>query len=178
MAIILKIKRTPAAKEEIKKVLLKARRTLDGKILVRDHPDIDIIILPKTKKVVAFQKEELDDEIYETQERLFKHLSIQGVIDFDSVQGGGTFMSMEAKIPNMDDGDNLQYLIYSISQFLDDDLPFYKEKDEYEREMERRLTEPEVDEYTEHDPERYHSQVKGSLRPNMRPYGISAVYRI
>lgn len=178
MAIILKIKRTPAAKEEIKKVLLKARRTLDGKILVRDHPDIDIIILPKTKKVVAFPKDELDDEVYETQERLFKHLSVQGVVDFDSVQGGGTFMSMEAKIPNMDDGDNLQYLIYSISQFLDDDLPYYKEKDEFEREMERKLTDPEVDEYTEHNPERYHAQVKGSLRPNMRPYGISAVYRI
>lgn len=178
MAIIIKIKRTPTDREEVKKVLLKARRTVDGKILIGDHPDLDIIILPKTKKVVAFPKNELDDEVYQTQQRLFKHLTRQGVIDFDSVQGGGLFMSMEAKIPDMNDGDNLQYLIYSISQFMDNDLPFYKERDEYENEMERRLLDPEPDEYTEHDPERYHAQVKGSLRPNMRPYGISAVYRI
>ena len=178
MAIIIKIKRTPTSKEEVKKVLLKARRTVDGKIIIGDHPDLDIIILPKIKKVVAFPKAELDDEIYETQRRLFRHLTAQGVIDYDSVQAGNLFMSMEAKIPNMEDGDNIQYLIYSISQFMDDDLPFYKEKDEYEKEMEKRLLEPEPDEYTEHNPEKYHAQVKGSLRPNMRPYGISAVYRI
>tara|TARA_R110002074_G_scaffold114954_2_gene245673 strand:- start:8 stop:544 length:537 start_codon:yes stop_codon:yes gene_type:complete len=178
MAITIKIKRTPTSKEEVKKVLLKARRTVDGKILIGDHPDLDIIILPKTKKVVAFPKKEMDDETYETQSRLFKHLVTQGVVDYDSIQGGGVFMSMEAKIPDMEDGDNLQYLIYSISQFLDGDLPFYKEKDEYEKEMDRRLLDPEPDEYTEHDPEKYHAQVKGTLRPNMRPYGISAVYRI
>ena len=44
MAIILKIKKTPAAKEEIEKIILQARRTLDGKILIRDHPEIDITI--------------------------------------------------------------------------------------------------------------------------------------
>tara|TARA_Y100000310_G_scaffold309267_1_gene353199 strand:- start:810 stop:1346 length:537 start_codon:yes stop_codon:yes gene_type:complete len=178
MPIIIKIKRTPAAKEEIKKVLLKARRTLDGKILIADHPDMDIIILPKTNKVVTFPKEEMDDEVYETQERFFKHLTRQGVVDFDSIQGGGTFMSMEATIPDMKDGDNLQYLIYSISMFLDEDLPFYKEREEFEKEHEKRLLDPEPDEYTEHDPQRFHHDVKGTLRPNMRPYGISTIYRI
>ena len=38
--------------------------------------------------------------------------------------------------------------------------------------------EPEVDEYTELNPDRFHRQVKGTLRPNMRPYGISTIYRI
>ena len=61
MAIILKIQRTPTAKEEIEKVILKARRTLDGKILIRDHPEVDVIILPKINKIVAFAKEALDD---------------------------------------------------------------------------------------------------------------------
>ena len=77
----------------------------------------------------------------------------------------------------MKDGDNLQYLIYSISQFLDSDLPFYKDREEFEKEHEKRLLEPEPDEYTE-NPQRFHNDVKGTLRPNMRPYGISTVYRI
>ena len=177
MAIIIKIQATPAATEEIKKVILKARRTLDGKILIPDHPDIDIAIIPEKSKVIAFPKEEMDDEVYETQDRLFKHLVRQGVCDYDSVQGGGVFMSMEAKIPQMKDGDNLQYLIYSISQFLDSDLPFYKDREEFEKEHEKCLLEPEPDEYTE-NPQRFHNDVKGTLRPNMRPYGISTVYRI
>ena len=86
MAIIIKIQATPAATEEIKKVILKARRTLDGKILIPDHPDIDIAIIPEKSKVIAFPKEEMDDEVYETQDRLFKHLVRQGVcICFDII---------------------------------------------------------------------------------------------
>tara|TARA_B100000424_G_scaffold92857_1_gene69924 strand:+ start:348 stop:884 length:537 start_codon:yes stop_codon:yes gene_type:complete len=178
MAIILKIKKTPAAKEEIEKIILQARRTLDGKILIRDHPEIDMTILPKINKIVAFPKAEMDDEIYDTQRRLFDHLVSYGVVDYDSVQGGNLFMSMEAKISQMKEGDEIQYLLYAISVFLERDLPYYKDKESYEQEMEKRLLEPEIDEYTEHNPDRFHRQVKGSLRPNMRPYGISTIYRI
>jgi len=178
MAIILKIKKTPAAKEEIEKIILQARRTLDGKILIQDHPEVDITILPKINKIVAFPKAEMDDEIYDTQKRLFDHLVAYGVVEYDSVQGGNLFMSMEAKISEMKEGDEIQYLLYAISVFLEKDLPYYKDKESYEKEMEKRLLEPEIDEYTEHNPERFHRQVKGSLRPNMRPYGISTIYRI
>ena len=178
MAIILKIQRTPTAKEEVEKIILKARRTLDGKILIRDHPEVDIIILPKISKIVSFPKAEMDDEIYDTQKRLFDHLTKYGVIEYDSVQAGNLFMSMEAKISEMKEGDNIQYLLYAVSVFLEEDLPYYDEKENFEKEMEKRLLEPEIDEFTEHNPERFHRQVKGTLRPNMRPYGISTIYRI
>ena len=178
MPIIIKVQRTPSAQEEVKKIILKARRTLDGKILIPDHPDLDIVVIPDKNKIVAFPKEEMDDEVYETQDRLFRHLVKQGVCTYDSVQGGGVFMSIEATIPDMSDGDNLQYLIYSISEFLDVDLPFYQDREEFEKNHEKSLLDPEPDEYTEHDPERFHHDVKGSLRPNMRPYGISTIYRI
>jgi hypothetical protein len=178
MAIILKIQRTPNAKEEIQKIILKARRTLDGKILIRDHPEIDMIILPKISKIATFPKGEMDDEIYDTQKRLFDHLTKYGVIEYDSVQAGNLFMSMEAKISEMEESDNIQYLLYSISVFLEEDLPYYNDKESFEKQMEKNLLEPEEDEYTEFNPERFHRQVKGSLRPNMRPYGISTIYRI
>ncbi len=178
MAIILKIQRSPTAKEEIQKIILKARRTLDGKILISDHPEVDMIILPKISKIVAFPKAEMDDELYETQKRFFDHLVKYGVIEYDSVQAGNLFMSMEAKISEMKEGDNIQYLLYAISVFLEDDLPYYNDKESFEKEMEKNLLEPEVDEYTEFNPERFHHQAKGSLRPNMRPYGISTIYRI
>ena len=53
------IKITIYSKEEEKKVTLElnARKTLDGDLIVRDHPDIDVVIMPKKMKIIAFPKE-------------------------------------------------------------------------------------------------------------------------
>ena len=51
-------------------VKLKARRTLDGNIIVSDHPDVDVVIMPEKKKVIVFSKDNFDDHIYQTQDRL------------------------------------------------------------------------------------------------------------
>ena len=174
MAIIIKIKELVP----VERVLLKAKKTIDGNIIVSDHPEVDIMILPAQKKIVALSKEELDDEVYETQDRLFKFLILKGVVEYDSVQAGNLFMSVEAKIPDAKEGDKIQYLLYSISEFMEKDLPYYEDKKEFEREMERSLLEPEPDEFTDHETAiKTHRDRKGTLRPQMRPYGISTIYR-
>jgi len=174
MAIIIKIKDLSA----IERVLLKARKTIDGNIIVADHPEIDIMILPAQNKIVAIAKEQLDDEVYETQERLFRFLVSRGVIEYDSIQAGNLFMSLEAKIPKAKEGDKVQYLLYSISEFMEKDLPFYQDQKEFEKEMEKSLLEPEPDEYTDYETATAtHKDRKGTLRPQMRPYGISTIYR-
>ena len=99
----------------IEKILLNARKTIDGNIIVRDHPEIDILIIAKSNKVVALPKEQMDDEVYEAQNRLFKHLLQRGVIDYSTVQSGNLFMSMEAQIPEADSGDKIQFALYAIS---------------------------------------------------------------
>jgi hypothetical protein len=174
MPIVIKIIEEPS----IEKIKLKAKKTIDGNIIIVDHPELDIMILPAQKKIVALPKEELDDEIYETQARLFKFLNLNGVINYDTVQAGNLFMSMEASYPDPKEGDAVQYCLYAISKYFDEDLPFYKDQKEFEKEVERNLLEPEVDEYTEFDPARYHSDRKGSMRPNGPAYGISSIYRI
>ena len=65
---------------EIEKIFLKARKTIDGNIIISDHPELDIMILASKSKLVALPKEELDDEVYESQQRLFKHLVMKGVV--------------------------------------------------------------------------------------------------
>ena len=162
----------------IEKIFLNARKTIDGNIIIRDHPEIDIFILSKKNKIVAMPKKELDDEIYDTQKRLFKLLTQEGVIEFGSVQSGNLFMSMEALIPNSSEGDKIQYVLYAISKYIDDEKPYYDNLKEYEREMENQLLEPEVDEYTEFDPEEHHSETKGSLPPRFARWGINNIYRI
>ena len=162
----------------IEKILLKARKTIDGNIIIPDHPDINIMIMPAKSRVVSLPKEELDDELYDSQKRLFDYLTLQGVVDHTTVQDGNIFMSREAKIPDVTgDGDKIQYCLYAISNFIDKELPFYKNMDDFEKEMDNQLLEPEVDEYTDFDPARHHD-VKGTMPPRFIKYGIHSIYRV
>jgi len=176
MAIKIKINVTPG--KVVERILLKAKKTIDGNIIVSDHPEIDIIIIPKTSKLVVMPKDEMDDEVHDTQRRLMKILTSRGVIDFETIQAGNIFMSMEAKIPDAVKGDKVQYILYVLSDFLESDLPFYSNQKQYEKEMEDSLLEPEPDEYTEYDPEKYHKEKKGSMSQYIKQYGIGAIYRI
>tara|TARA_R110000824_G_scaffold103901_6_gene246682 strand:- start:1940 stop:2467 length:528 start_codon:yes stop_codon:yes gene_type:complete len=175
MAVTIKIKIND---KEVEKILLNARKTIDGNIFVFDHPDMDILILPAKNKIVSLPKEDLDDELHDGQHRLFKFLVRKGVVDHSTVQSGNLFMSMEGVIPDVAGaGDKIQYCLYALSKFIDQEAPFYKNQEEYKKEMERDLLQPEIDEYTEFDASRQ-GETKGSMPPRMVKYGIHSIYRI
>ena len=163
---------------EVEKILLDARKTIDGNIIISDHPDMEILIIPAKNKIVAMPKEQIDDELYDTQKRLFDFLLKQGVVNYDTIQAGNLFMTKEAMIPDATNGgDKIQYCLYAIANFIEKEIPFYENMKEYENEVEKDLLEPEIDEYTEFDPNR-HGAVKRSLPPKMVKYGIHSIYRL
>lgn len=166
-----------ADEKQIQKIFLKAKKTLDDNIIIYDHPEVEILVMPATNKIVAMPKEQLDDEIYDTQMRMFKFLASKGVVSHDSIQAGNIFMSMEGTIPAMKDGDALQHVLLVLSKFIEGDLPFYKDLENFEKETEQALLDPEPDEYSDFDPDR-HAEKKGSLRPQYQQYGVGAFYRI
>jgi hypothetical protein len=88
----------PEKKKQLFTIKVKARRTLDGNIIVSDHPDIDIVIMPEKMRVITFSKENFDDHIYQTQDRLMKYLTKKGTLVFDSIAAGNVYGSLEAKI--------------------------------------------------------------------------------
>ena len=174
-----KIKIKILSDKEIQKIFLKAKKTLDNNVIISDHPELDISLLVQKNKIIAMPKDQLDDEIYDAQMRLFKFLAAAGVIDRESVQAGNIFMSMEAKVLKMDDGDAVQHVLYSIYNFFQDDLPYYEDQKQFEEEMEDSLLDPETDEYSEFDASR-HDEKKGTLGTHSKyqQYGIGAYYRI
>ena len=163
----------------VEKILLKAKKTLDGNIIISDHPDMNILVMPSKSKIVCLPKEELDDELYDSQKRLFDFLITKGVVDYNSVQDGNLFMTKEASIPDVVDGegDKIQYCLFALANFIEKEAPFYRNMKEFEKEMENNLLDPEPDEYTEFDPAR-HSDTKGSLPPRFIRYGIHSIYRL
>ena len=81
MAIKIKIGTKNKPEPIIRKFELKIRKSLDGNLMIFDHADIDIVIMPSKKKVLALPKETMSDAAYGAQNRLFAHLKRKGVVD-------------------------------------------------------------------------------------------------
>ena len=64
------------------------RKTLSGDLMLREHPEIDIIVMPEKAKVLVLPKDEQTDHIYKLQEKLFKYMIQKGVILPESVFSG------------------------------------------------------------------------------------------
>ena len=177
MAILVKIGK--AATEEPKKLEpikleLNIRKTLDGNILIFDHADIDIVVVPKKNKVVALSKEQMSDMVYGAQHRLFEYLRKKGVIDFSSVQGGSVYGSMQAAMLVAEDNSNVtQHVILNISKFIDEERPYFDFIQSYMDHEEGRLIEPDNLHSTDLG-DVPHSSEKGSIRPDRvrDPYGL------
>ena len=184
MAINLQVGGEPApeqkaeAKEKPHYTLkINARRTLDGNVMIFDHQDIDIVLMPEKKKIVAFAKDQLSDQVYESQDRLFKFLVRKGIIDFNSVQGGNIYSSMEASILESKDYNSTQMALMSIGKFIEEEKPFFEFEKAFDAEEEKRLADPGPEASTDFDPERHKSR-QGSIPPSVQAYGISSIYRL
>ena len=161
-------------------VALKARKSLSGDIMVFDHSDIDIIIMPAKKKILTFAKEYFSDSVYEAQNRLFTFLRKRGVIQYDSITAGSVFYSMEAIIQESKEYNEVQHALLAVARFIDSERPLMAFEKAFEDAEEKRLNEPPPGEFTELDLEKQHQERKGSINPGHFPYGLqtAAVYRL
>lgn len=123
------------------------RKTLGGDYAIYDHYDIDIVVQPETKKILAFPKSEISDDVYAAQDRMFEFLSKKGVITRESVQAGFVYGSMQGLYPESATSANAEEVIlYTLGKFLEEERPYYSHEDALENEMNKSITEPtEVD---------------------------------
>ena len=159
---------------------LKARKSLDGNIMIFDHRDIDIVVMPPKKKIIAFSKNEITDRVYDIQDRFFRFMESKGVTELGSIQSGNVFGSLEAKClkSSSENISELQTALYVIYEFLQEEKEYFDINDRFEEELEQSLTDPDEDQSTELG-EVPHGSQKGSIRPGYiySPYGISSLYR-
>ena len=103
---------------------LKFRSALNGDLMILDHKDIDIIIQPKNSKVVAFAKNLMTDAVYGAESRLLEFLRTKGIIEYDSIQGGNVYGSMEGKIMESNSIDPVKATILNISEWMKSEEPY------------------------------------------------------
>jgi len=167
-------------KEPQKVVELDMRRSLDGNLMIFDHEDIDIVLVPATNKVIAFPKELMEDRVYATQDRFFYFLRKKGVINPDTVKGGAVYGSFEATISTpIEEGVSApQVALNVIDKFIKEEKPYFRKYHELEDEWEENLTDPSNMDSTALGDVPQASK-KGSLRPGYirGPYGMTSFYR-
>lgn len=155
---------------------LKVRKSLDGNIMIFDHHEIDIVVMPKKSKVVTFAREAYSEEIYESQNRLFNFLKRKGIVSFDSIRGGNVYGSLEGLIEESQEKDLnvVDYTIYNIYKFLKEEKPYYDYMEDYEEMLDDYYTHPTEQDSTELG-EVPQASEKGSIRPgyNYAPYWMN-----
>ena len=149
-------------------VTLDVRKTLGGDLAIYDHEDIDIIISPKTKTIIAFAKDELNDMVYDAQSRLFDYLSKKGVVKRESVEGGNVYGAMQATLEELvgEGLDAINVAELNVTKFMEEEAPRFMYQRMYDEQEEDRLTEPDGEESTELG-EVPHKREKGSIRPGI-----------
>ncbi len=175
---------SPAVAEEEKPIQasmsLNARKSLDGNIMIFDHEEIDIVVMPEQNKVVTFAKDLMDENTYAAQDRLFYHLTKKGIVLPESVRGGNVYGSIEGTIvtPIKEDVSGVQSAVFSIGKFILEEKPYFETYKDYEEAEMEHLTDPDDEDSTELG-EVPHEEIKGSLRKSWirGPYGMTYMYR-
>jgi hypothetical protein len=127
------------------------RKTLSGDFMLREHPEIDIIVMPEKSKVLVLPKNEQTDSIYKLQERLFKYMIQKGIILPESVFSGNVYGSLQGNYSKEapEGVDSLQVVVYNLANFIEEERPAFEYEQAYEDAMEKELLKPDVEDSTE-----------------------------
>ena len=138
-------------KIEVSKEVLMTK-TLSGDYVLKEHPEVDIVVMPNKQKVVVFPKNVYTDKCTKVQIELFEFLRDKGVILPETVRGGNVFGTLEAVFPKQglnEKQDPIQVVVYTISNFIDKDKPKQEYAIEYEKAVHDELTAPDEKDSTE-----------------------------
>ena len=144
---------------------LNLRRALNGDLMILDHKDIDIVVQPTSKKVVTFAKEITSDAVYGAESRLLEYLRRQGVINYDSIQGGNVYGSLEGQIMDSESHDPIKVALLKISEWMTSEQPYITGTTAYDDMQDDALVDPD-NEYSTELGQVPHADEKGSIVQN------------
>ena len=157
--------------ERTTKFEMNIRKALNGDLLVFDHADIDIVLMVEKKKIVAFPKDLMSEVVYGAESRLMEWMRKNGVIEYDSIQGGNVYGSLEGKIHESKERDSIKSTIYQLSEWIKSEAPSSKMKKGHDDMMQDAQLQPDEENHTELG-EIPHAEEKGSITQ----HGLFAPY--
>ncbi len=142
-------------------------KAINGDIMIFAHKDIDIMILKEQKKIVAFAKDMLTDDVYGAESRLFDFLRKQGIVAYDSIQGGNIYGSMEAQMLKAEKKitQPLVLAAHVVNEWIKTEKPMMDYMEAHDDMMDDALLNPDEEHATELG-EVPHEVEKGSIHRN------------
>ncbi len=126
-----------------------SRSALNGDIMILDHKDIDIVLKQDQGKVITFAKETLSDFTYGAEARLLEFMRRKGVLEFDSIQGGNIYGSLEGKLMTSDEVDVNKVALKVISEWMSTEDSYLKGTTAYDDMSDDHLVSPDGEYSTE-----------------------------
>ena len=111
------------------------REALNGDLMFMDHKDIDIILMKDKKKIIAFPKDLMSEVVYGAESRLMEYLRKKGVVQFDSIQGGNVYGSLEGKILESKEKDEISLTVYELNEWIKSEVPRTSRKEKYTQQI-------------------------------------------
>ena len=141
------------------------REALNGDLMFMDHKDIDIILMKEKKKIVAFPKDLMSEVVYGAESRLMEHLRKKGIVQYDSIQSGNVYGSLEGKIHESKERDPIKSTVYQLSEWIKSEAPSSKMVKGHDDTFQASLLQPDAENSTELG-EVPHAEEKGSIKQN------------
>lgn len=167
----------PPPAPKVAEIKLNISKTVNGDYYIKDHSDIDIVIMVEKNKVLALSKDLMSEMVYGAQDRLFGYLTEKGLVDPSTVQGGSVYGSMEGMLLQSDELNVPNMTILNISEWIDSERPYFEFVEKFEEMEVEHFVDPDEKESTELG-EVPHEETKGTLRPGYTygPYWQSYTY--
>jgi len=131
-------------------ISLKIKKTLDDNLLIDDHDYMDIVVVPKKRKIVTIPKPYAERDVYEYQKDFMYSLFKGGVLEVFSPEGGPRFGVLEATYPSEAEVDPLQAVLFQIHEFIRRSSSKNIVGDEYDENIEDNFTDPPDDKTTKY----------------------------
>lgn len=137
--------------KKTKSIALAIRKTLDGNLIIQDHHNMNIIIMPDKGKIVTFPKGEFNQDCYADQDQMFSFLTQTGVISPESIMGSNIYGSLEALFTTEKkfEEEPLDVVILNIANFLSKDKQEFRIRKKFIDDLERELLSPDDIQSTE-----------------------------
>jgi len=135
-------------KDEIEFKLM-TRSAINGDIMILDHKDIDIVLQQKDGKILTFAKETISDFTYGAEARLMEYMRSKGILEYDSIQGGNIYGSLEGQLMTSDEVEVNKVALKVISEWMTTEESYIKGSTAYDDMSDDHLLSPDGEYSTE-----------------------------
>ena len=142
---------------------LMTRSAINGDIMILDHKDIDIVLQQKGGKIITFAKETISDFTYGAESRLLEFMRSKGVLEYDSIQGGNIYGSLEGKLMTSEETDANKAALLVISEWMTTEESYLKGTTAYDDMEDEHLLDPD-NEFSTNLGEVPQEEKKGSIQ--------------